>query len=426
MSKIIAALCLLLVHGISHADNATYNLNTGLLTLPAVNTPQGVYNVKLKLSSKSLAATPVQFTLSSVTPTGVFFAGANAASFNGQGTLNIPNLNSQQGVYAATLQLSGKSAAKTTFNLTSLTPYVLPKQTKLSGCSIFPADNVWNTAIAKLPVHSRSAAWIKAIGSAKSVHLDFGSGEWDGGSIGIPYNIVNSAVTPTKVQFNYPDEYDNGPYPIPQTYKLEAAIDRHLLVINIDNCHLYELYNAAIDNNGIWTADTGAIWNLNSNQLRRINWTSADAAGLPIFPGLVRYDEVASGFIGHALRFTLPYSSSYIWPARHLTDGMIKVLTDIPPLGARFRLKANYPINRFKPQLQVILKAMQTYGIIAADHGASWYISGEPDERWDNEVLSVLHQLKGGDFEAVDTNCLMVQPNSGQADISQCPDWSAS
>ncbi|NOT84198.1 MAG: hypothetical protein HOP02_05295 [Methylococcaceae bacterium] len=303
-----------------------------------------------------------------------------------------------------------------------MTPVIAATETKANnapGCTIFPADNVWNTPVNTLRVHSRSNAWINAIGSTKNIWMDFGSGQWAGGTIGLPYNeVTGSSVVKSSINFTYHDESDMGPYPIPTNYKIEFGSDHHLLMIDKEACQLSELYNAQFNN--VWTADAGAIWQLNSNALRPANWTSADAAGLPIFPGLVRYDEVAAGFIGHAIRFTVPSSSSSIWPARHRTAGTPGLLTDTPPLGARFRLKANYNISSFAPELQVILKAMQTYGIISGDNGSPWYITGTPDERWNNMLLHNLSILKGGDFEAVETSCLMVDPNSGQADLSKC------
>ncbi|MCE7918203.1 MAG: hypothetical protein DPW21_12260 [Anaerolineae bacterium] len=287
----------------------------------------------------------------------------------------------------------------------------------LAGCPIFPADNIWNARVDNLPVHARSAAWINSIGASTGFHMDFGKGNYQGGPMGIPYNVVAGSTVPKyNVNFYYPDESDPGPYPIPSNPKMEYGSDHHILTLDTETCKLYEIYDASFKN-GKWSAGSGAIWDLNSHALRPNGWTSADAAGLPILPGLVRYDEVAAGAINHAIRFTISRTNGYIWPARHLTSGRPGVLTNTPPMGARFRLKANYDIRGFAPEMQVILQAMKTYGIIVADNGSDWYVSGEPDNRWDNDMLHTLDVLTGRDFEAVDTSSLMVNANSGQAKL---------
>jgi hypothetical protein len=236
--------------------------------------------------------------------------------------------------------------------------------------------------------------------------MDFGSGTWDGGPIGIPYNVVSGAST-TKytVDFYYPDESDPGPYPIPNNPKIEHGSDHHILIVDTDDCTLYEIFDAE-QAGGQWYAGSGATWDLNSNELRPEGWTSADAAGLPILPGLVRYEEVAAGAIEHALRFTVDCSADYyVWPARHIAPSG-DCATPVP-FGARFRLKAAYDISGFSPHARVILQAMKTYGIVNADNGSPWYVSGAPDENWDNDVLHELDVLTGSDFEAVDSSVLM-------------------
>lgn len=281
----------------------------------------------------------------------------------------------------------------------------------LANCPIFPADNIWNTRVDMLPIHPMSEAWIDNIGRDEGFHMDFGSGSWDGGPIGIPYNVVGgSSVTKHTVEFYYPDESDAGPYPIPENPGMEYGSDHHILVVNTDDCKLYEIYDAIYEN-GVWSGGSGAIWDLHSNALRPDTWTSADAAGLPILPGLLRYDEVLAGEIRHAIRFTVENTAGYIWPARHQTDDP---QDGVPPMGARFRLKADYDISSFPPEMQVILRAMKEYGIILADNGSNWYVSGAPDERWDNDMLHLLDVLTGNDFEAVATSMLMVDPNSGE------------
>ena len=282
------------------------------------------------------------------------------------------------------------------------------------GCAVFPADNIWNVPIDALPVDANSAAYIATIGASTGMHADFGSGTWEGGPIGIPF--VNVPGTQPNVTINfiaYPGESDPGPYPIPPDAPVEWGSDHHVLVIETGNCVLYELYHAVYQPDGSWNADSGAIFPLNSNALRPDGWTSADAAGLPIFPGLVRYDEVAAGEIRHALRFTVPETRrAYVWPARHFASELTG--TQYPPMGQRFRLKADVNISSFSTEVQVILRALKKYGMIVADNGAAWYLSGAPDERWNNDDLAELSRIHGSDFEAVDVSSLMVDPDSGQ------------
>lgn len=287
----------------------------------------------------------------------------------------------------------------------------------LAGCQIFPADNIWNTPVDTLPVHANSAAYVDTIGLAAEVHADFGSGEWDGGPIGIPYVVVPRDQPKVPVAFYWDDESDPGPYPVPPDPPIEGGSDadgdRHILMLDEDDCVLYELYAAYPEDGGAWSARSGAIFDLNSHALRPDTWTSADAAGLPILPGLVRYDEVMSGAITHALRFTAPETfSGYVWPARHEASDLTGA--QYPPLGLRFRLRADFDLSGYSPPIQVILQALKTYGMILADNGSSWYLSGVPDERWDNDMLHELDDVLGADFEAVDSAGLMLDPNTGQ------------
>jgi len=287
----------------------------------------------------------------------------------------------------------------------------------LAGCPVFPADNVWNAPVDTLPLDANSAAYVSTIGEDRYVHADFGSGTWDGGPIGIPYVDVPGTQPKVDVTFDYDDESDPGPYPIPAGAPIEGGPqsdgDRHVLVLDRDNCILYELFYAFPQPDGSWHAGSGALFDLHSNALRPDTWTSADAAGLPILPGLVRYDEVAAGEINHALRFTAPQTrQDYIWPARHHASKLTGL--QYPPMGQRFRLRANYDISGFSPEAQVILRALIKYGMILADNGSAWYLSGVPDERWDNDVLHELHQVYGSAFQAVDESSLMVDRDSGQ------------
>lgn len=282
----------------------------------------------------------------------------------------------------------------------------------LAGCPMFPANNVWNTPIDSLPVHAMSDAWVDSIGRDEELRMDFGSGTWEGGLIGIPFNIVAGSTVPTfEPEFYYPDESDSGSYPIPDNPGIEYGSDHHILVVDTETCVLYEIFDASFDGTN-WNGGSGAIWDLNSNALRPDTWTSADAAGLPILPGLVRYDEVLAGEIKHALRFTVEVSAGYLWPGRHLTDDP---QDGVPPLGSRFRLKADYDISGFPPEMQVILQALKTYGMFLADNGSDWYVSGAPDERWDNDMLHLLDVLTGNDFEAVDASGMIVDVDSGEA-----------
>lgn len=292
---------------------------------------------------------------------------------------------------------------------------------RLGGCVIFPENNIWNAPVDNLPVHARSDQWINSIGRSTGFHMDFGSGTWDGGPIGIPYNLADDATPTYMLDFYYPDESDARPYPIPNAPNIEWGSDHHILVVNTSTCFLYEIYDASFSG-GSWSGGSGAIWDLGSNTLRPIEWTSADAAGLPILPGLVRYDEIVSGAINHAIRFTASDTNSFIWPARHLTSGSPGAVTSVPPMGARFRLKASFDISGYPTGMQVILQSMKTFGIILADNGSDWYISGAPDERWDNDMLHLLDDITGDDFEAVDTYTLMVDADSGEARSLSAPD----
>ena len=290
------------------------------------------------------------------------------------------------------------------------------------GCAVFPADNIWNTPVDRLPVHANSANYIATIGANHGLHADFGSGVWPPGSnspIGIPFVEVSGSQPQVPVDFIWwPDESDPGPYPIPPDAPIEggpdADGDRHVLILEQDNCILYELYYAFPQGDGSWEAANGAVYDLKSHDLRPDGWTSADAAGLPILPGLVRYEEVAAGEISHAIRFTAPQTQAlHIWPARHHASNLSGA--NYPPMGLRLRLKADYDISGFSPEIQVLLQAFKTYGLILADNGSPWYISGTPDERWDNEMLHEMDVVSGADFEVVDTSSLMVDPDSGQA-----------
>ena len=278
-------------------------------------------------------------------------------------------------------------------------PRTLPQA---PNCPVFPNTNVWNKSVNTLPVRADSGTLMRSIGLDSYLHPDFSS--IAGGNYGIPYNVVGSSVSGKRVTFTWPDESDRGPYPIPRRPKIEGGSDRHILIVDRDACYLYELYAARKTSTG-WRAGSGAIWNMRSNALRPDGWTSSDAAGLPILPGLARYDEVAAGAIRHALRFTTDETRrAYIYPARHYASDD----TDptLPPMGLRIRLKSSVDISRFGPQSRVILRALQLYGMILADNGTPLYVTGAPSTGWDDDDLHDLHQINGDDFEVVDTSAL--------------------
>ena len=245
----------------------------------------------------------------------------------------------------------------------------------------------------------------RAIGAGDHVHADFGSGLWEGGPIGIPITVVRGTQAKSRVQFEYADESDKGPYPIPANVAIEGGRgsdgDRHALIVDRDRCKLYELFALYPTAGGGWRAGSGAIFDLRSNKLRPAGWTSADAAGLAILPGLARYEDVAKGRIDHALRFTVQDTRrAYVWPARHFASD--KTDPDLPPMGMRFRLKQSYPIGGFPRQARIVLQALKEYGMIVADNGSNWYISGAPHPKWSNDQLHTLHRVPGSAFEVVD------------------------
>jgi hypothetical protein len=279
-----------------------------------------------------------------------------------------------------------------------------------TSCQVLPADNPWNEPVAGLPVAANSAAIIATIGLDAPVHPDFGSGTYNGEPIGIPYTIVSNATTKVPVSFTYASQSNKGPYPIPPHVAIEGGArstgDRHVIVVDKDTCTDYELYAAYPSSKGrSWHAGSGAIFNLRSDALRPAGWTSADAAGLPILPGLAKYNEVAAGAIDHALRFTAPCTApSYVYPARH--DASTCHGANLPPMGLRVRLKASVDIGGLPAQARVVAQALKTYGAILADNGSPWYISGAPNRGWNNTALHLLDELTGKDFEVVDTSSL--------------------
>jgi hypothetical protein len=285
----------------------------------------------------------------------------------------------------------------------------------LNGFVPFPADNLWNQDISSAPVDANSSAIINFIGGAIGLHPDFGTGQYNGQSVGIPYLVVGSQQQPLPITFTaYGSESDPGPMPIPvntliEGYPAPGSGDRHVLVLDNNNCFLYELYNA-YPNAASWNADSAAVWDLTTDEKRPYTWTSADAAGLPVFPGLARYDDVAAGQIKHALRFTLQSSrAAFVPPASHWAANSTNALA--APMGMRLRLKASFDISSFSAANQAILTALKKYGMIMADNGSSMYISGAPDARWDNNDLHNLGSVTASDFEVVQMNPIYTAPN---------------
>jgi len=315
-----------------------------------------------------------------------------------------PTMRQIVAILAVTITLAG---CKSATNPPGEGPGDIPGETDstIVGRRMFPADNLWNKDISSEPVDPASDVLINTCGASAQLHPDFGT-TWNGGPIGIPYVVVRGNQARVPVTFDYDDESDPGPYPIPRDAPIEGGAssngDRHVLIVDADNWRLYELFDAHPVNGGDrWTAGSGAIFDLSSNSLRPAGWTSADAAGLPILPGLVRYDEVVEQKeIRHALRFTCPTTRrAYVAPARHFASS--RTDPSQPPMGMRVRLKANVDISGFPPNVQVILRALKTYGMFLADNGSSFYVTGTHDMRWNDDEIGAMKQLRGRDFEVV-------------------------
>jgi hypothetical protein len=280
-----------------------------------------------------------------------------------------------------------------------------------TNCQVFPKNNVWHSSVTKLAVHKRSKQWIRAMGGRDQLlHPDFGPSDDPEHPYGIPYNVVGQDHADHEVEFQYADESDPGPYPVSADTHVEHGSDRHALVIDRDDCVLYEIFDFDW-NAGDPQGGSGAVWDLERNHLRPATWTSADAAGLPIFPGLVRRDEVLAGEIDHAIRITAEETDRrFIWPARHQAGGRSD--RSLPPMGARFRLKKSFPIGKYNEETQVILRAMRTYGVILADNGSNWFFGGSEDQGWPSQVLDELKSIPAGAFVAVSTGIMKVSKDS--------------
>lgn len=301
----------------------------------------------------------------------------------------------------------------------------------LNGFRPFPANNAWNQDISTSPVDPNSANYINFIGATVPVHPDFGSGQYQGSYTGIPYSVVDSSQSPVNILFNaYGSESDPGPMPIPANANIEGypnpgTGDRHVVVLDNNNCWLYELFGSSVNTDGSWNAGSAAVWDLQNYTQRPLTWTSVDAAGLPIFPGLVRHDEATSGQIAHAIRFTLQHSiAAYVLPATHWAANSSAQFA--APMGMRLRLKSNFDISSFSATNQVILKALKQYGMIMADNGSSMYLSGAPDDRWDNNDLHNLSTLIASDFEVVAMGTVYTSANVPQGSAPNIFSFTAS
>jgi hypothetical protein len=305
--------------------------------------------------------------------------------------------------------------------LAPVSPAAASAMPEAPNCPIYPSDDVWHSNIQQMPVHPLSTTWIANMGGpTRLLHPDFG------GPYGYQLQVTSNATPATRLSFTYADESDDVPYPFTANTPIEPESDAHAFMLNKDTCVLYELF-AASWNGGQPTAGSGAVFDLKSHALRPAGWTSADAAGLPIWPGVLRYDEVARGLVDHAIRFTAQRTDrTYVWPARHQAGAARDPA--LPPMGARFRLSASFSFEGWSPQAQVVLMAMQRYGLILADNGSNWFFQGQVDSRWGDQLISELKRIPAGAFEAVDASSLMIDPNSGRvpaASMNQAllPGW---
>jgi hypothetical protein len=293
-----------------------------------------------------------------------------------------------------------------------------------TACPVFPANNVWHADVSSLPVHPRSAAWLaSASASSKRLHPDFGPSGDPRVPYGIPYQVVPSSHAKVNVAFDYADESDRVPYPLGPDTPIEGGAgsggDMHTVVVDTGTCRLYETWYTQHTASG-WTAGSGATWSLTSDAMRPAGWTSADAAGLPILPGLLRLDEVQAGHVDHAIRFTVARTDrSYLWPARHQAGSTNDA--NLPPMGARFRLKASYNTSGVRADTRTVLAAMKTYGLLLADNGSDWFFQGSADNNWPSGLLDQLKAVPASAFEAVDESSLMVSPDSAAVRAAKAP-----
>jgi hypothetical protein len=408
------------VSATSGADaSASGSSNVTLLNATPVLT--GINPASVGTGNFSLAVTGSKFVsgaqvLFGTTPLQTAFVSAAQLTATGTassaGTYAISVTNPSPGSSSSSsvnLQVTGSTQASSCSSMS------LGQGASLNGFVPFPSDSLWNTDVSSAPVDPNSTAIINFIGSSVGVHPDFGAGQYQGSTLGIPYLIVGALQPPITINFTaYGSESDPGPMPAPITAPIEGypnpgTGDRHVLVLDNSNCFLYELYSSYV-NGSTWNAGSAAIWDLLSNEQRPYGWTSADAAGLAIFPGLARYDEVAAGKISHALRFTLQNSrAAIVPPASHWAANSSNA--NAAPMGMRMRLKASFSVSGYSATNQVILNALKKYGMIMADNGSNMYISGAPDDRWDNNDLHNLGQVTTSDFEVVQMTPIYTQSN---------------
>jgi Bacterial Ig-like domain (group 2) len=392
----------------------------GSATITASNTTgteHWTFDVTQRIASVTVTPNPVSIAVGATLTLSVTLKESDGTTITGR-PISYQSLNTSFATVTSAGEVSGVSAGSTSVVVTagsgsnvvtSTVPVTVttatPPDTGALGRNatltraIFPADNPWNTPIDTAAVDPNSAAIISNIGATTAFHPDFGA-NYNGGPFGIPYVVVSGTQALVNVTFDYADESDPGPYPIPPNPPIEPGSDAHVLVVDRDHWKLYELFSAQALADGSWHAGSGAIFDLSSNALRPAGWTSADAAGLPILPGLVRFDEVNAGNISHALRFTASRTRrAYISPARHWASTDTSSLR--PPMGMRVRLKASVDISGYPASAQVILRALKKYGMMVADNGSNWYVSGTADARWNDTEMNTLKALKGSDFEVV-------------------------
>jgi hypothetical protein len=421
-----------------------FRMRVGLLTVPLMvalagcgggkgsttSAPPATIVVTVSPAAVSLAPggtqdfTAVVTGTSNLAVTWSVIGGTAGGTISANGAYTAPSV---PGVFAVRAALAADSSR---FGEASVTVSSTPPSGSCSGSELganadlkgyrpFPTDNPWNQVVSAAPVDPNGSAILAFIGASTGLKADFGSGTWQGAPIGIPYVVVPGTQPKVGVAYTaYGDESDPGPMPVPASAPIEGSSastgDRHVLVLDRDACVLYELYRAFPNADGSWNADSASIWDLQSNALRPLGWTSADAAGLPVFPGLARYDEVAAGEITHALRFTVPTSRrAFLPPATHWASS--NTSASAPPMGMRVRLKASVDISGFPPQARVVLTALKKYGMILADNGSAWYLSGAPDPRWDNAQLQTLAGIKGSDLEVIRMDGLTTALPSGAA-----------
>ncbi len=376
------------------------------------------------LSNSQVLLAGVPLTTGYVSPTKLTATGT--ASAVGIFAVSVSNPNPGQSTSSSiNLQVTSTTQASACSGL------AVGQGASLNGFRPFPAKNAWNQDISAEAVDPNSDSYINFIGTTVPLHPDFGSGEYQGSYIGIPYSVVDSSQAPVNILFNaYGDESDPGPMPIPANANIEGypnpgTGDRHVLVLDNNDCWLYELYGSSVNTDDSWNAGSSAVWDLQNYTQRPLTWTSADAAGLPIFPGLVRYDEAASGQIAHAIRFTLQHSTAaFVQPATHWAANSSAQFA--APMGIRLRLKSNFDISSFSATNQIILKALKQYGMIMADNGSSMYISGAPDNRWDNNDLHNLSTLTASDFEVVTLGTVYTSANVPQGSAPSISSFTAS